>query len=122
MLAALLILTVTGLILYQWAYRPRFRRVKDIQRENSHFEELKTNIEYIKTTGTEKKEIEKNNNLVTKNLKKIFPLVTSKAVFATIPNYLLVNALPLPFLLIADKRGTLSIFLLYSQLNVLFGH
>ncbi|CAJ0761146.1 16105_t:CDS:2 [Entrophospora sp. SA101] len=91
-----------------WAYRPRFRRVKDIQRENSHFEELKTNIEYIKTTGTEKKEIEKNNNLVTKNLKKIFPLVASKSVFATIPNYLLVKALPLPFLLIADTRGTLT--------------
>ena len=118
---ALLILTVVGLILYQWAYLPRFRRTKDIQQENSHFEELKANVEYIKISGAEKKEIKKNNNLITKNLKKLFPLVASKTFFATIPNYLLIKALPLPFLLVADARGTLSLFVLYTKLNVLFG-
>ncbi|CAI2189138.1 7622_t:CDS:2 [Funneliformis geosporum] len=105
---ALLVLVVVGLLLYQIAYRPRFRRTKDVQQENKHFEELKNNLEYIKITGTEKKEIEKNDNLVTKNLKKIFPLVAGKTTFATIPNYLLVKALPLPFLLVAETRGVVA--------------
>ncbi|KLL01703.1 MAG: ABC transporter, MsbA-related [Mycoplasmataceae bacterium RC_NB112A] len=121
LLAALLILTIIGLVLYQWACRPRFRRTKDIRHENNRFEELKTNLEYIKITGTEKKEIEKNDSLITKNLKKIFPLVASKAAFATVPNYLLLKTLPLPFLLIAETQGTISLFVLYAKLNALFG-
>jgi hypothetical protein len=79
------------------------------------------NIEYIKVTGAEKKEIKKNNNLLTKNLKKIFSLVSSKTVFATVPNYLLVKTLPLPFLLVAETKGVVSLFVLYTKLNVLFG-
>jgi hypothetical protein len=57
---------------------------------------------------------------VTKNLKKIFLLVASKTIFATIPNYLLVKALPLPFLLFAEARGATELFILYTKLNVLF--
>ncbi|RHZ35541.1 ATP-binding cassette domain-containing protein [endosymbiont GvMRE of Glomus versiforme] len=121
LLGALLILTIFGLLLYLLAYLPRLRRTKDVQQENKHFEELKTNIEYIKIVGSEKEEIKKNDNLVTKNLKKIFPLVVGKTTFATVPNYLLVKALPLPFLLFAETRGVAGLFALYTKLNVLFG-
>ncbi|CAG8646154.1 12018_t:CDS:2, partial [Ambispora gerdemannii] len=121
-LVTLFILTVAGLLLYQLAYRPRWRRTRNIQRENKHFEELKENTEYIKITGTEKQEIKKNKSLLHKNLKKILPLAVNKSLFATVPNYLMVKALPLPFLLAANSRGMeeIYLFLLYTKLNALF--
>lgn len=122
LLLALFILTVSGLILYQFTYRFRWQRTKKIQQENKHFEELKENTEYIKITGNESEEIQKNNRLIKKNLGSIFYLVISKSLFATIPNYLLLEIFPVFFLIAAYQRGagTAELFPLYAILGKFF--
>lgn len=122
LLLSLLILTVSALMLYQFAYRFRWQRTKKVQQENKYFEELKENTEYIKITGTEREEIQENNRLIEKNLDSILYLAISKSLFATIPNYLLLKILPVFFLIAAHQQGagTAELFLLYIGLNNFF--
>src|SRR4051795_5705157 len=99
--------SVVSLFLFLFAYRYRLQRTKSIQKENKRFEEIKNNIEYIKISGAEKQEIRKNKIFSTNNLKNIFALAFSKSLFATIPNYVMVEILPILFLtLVGGREGT----------------
>ena len=104
----LFILGVVAIILYQFAYYYRLKRTKSIQRENKHFEELKNNIEYIKTVGSEKQEVRRNDKLLKNNLKNVLHLAGSKSLYATLPNYALLEYLPVIFLIaIGKSQGVL---------------
>jgi len=94
LLLALLIITATAVLLYQLAYHYRIRRIRAIQRENKHFEEIKDNVEYVKINGAEKKEISKNKRLIKNGTKNMLFFALSKSLYATIPNYSMLKYLP----------------------------
>src|SRR5436309_2947228 len=91
--------SVVSLFLFLFAYRYRLQRTKSIQKENQRFEEIKNNIEYIKISGAEKQEIKKSKTFSNNNLKNIFALVFSKSLYATIPNYVMVEIFPILLLI-----------------------
>jgi len=92
------------------AYRYRLRRTKSIQKENKLFEEIKNNIEYIKIIGSEKQEIKKSNFFSSGD---VFALSFSKALYATIPNYVMIKILPILFLILVAGQDGVFLGLLY---------
>jgi len=103
--AALFVLTVAAVLLYQLSYRYRKRRNKVINRENKQFEEIKDNIEFIKTAGAEEKEIRQNKKSFRNDAKSIFPIALSKSLYGTIPNYILLEYMPVVLLLFLADNG-----------------
>jgi glucose-6-phosphate 1-dehydrogenase len=107
-------------LLYQLSYRFRLRRNKSLQKENKNFEEIKDNIEYIKATGSEKTEIQKDQKLMKKTSRNLFALALSKSLYGTIPNYILLEYLPVFLLFTLAKTGFWAV--LYIKLDKLFSN
>jgi ABC-type multidrug transport system fused ATPase/permease subunit len=119
---SLFILALTALVLFRLAYRYRKRRLNFIQRENKRFEEVRNNIEYIKVTGAEKKEIKKSKQFLKNNWKNILGLSFTKSLYASITNYVLLEFLPIFFLIFfVGGQGVGFSFALFLSLKELFG-
>jgi len=104
-------------ILYYISYQYKLKRDQEIDKENKRFKELRDNIEYIKTTGTENKEIEQSNQQLANNLQKNYAFVVTKSIYATIPSYVLVRFIPFLFLVMS---GQVSGAVLYAKLASMF--
>ena len=63
-LGALVILVVIVPLLYYLSYRYRLKRDREFEKENKRFRELRENIEYVKVTGNEEKEIIRSNQTI----------------------------------------------------------
>ncbi|CAI2163586.1 2060_t:CDS:2 [Funneliformis geosporum] len=85
------------------SYHYRTRRNRAIQRENKHFEEIKDNVEYVKISGAEKKEIAKNKKLIKNDTKNMLFFALSKSLYATIPNYAMLKYLPITLLFLVQE-------------------
>jgi len=66
-LLALFVLILIASALFHITYRYRLKRINFIQRENKRFEEIKNNIEYVKVSGAEKREIKKSRQFLKNN-------------------------------------------------------
>ena len=116
-MGALAILIILVPILYYISYRYKLKRDREFEKENKRFKELRSNIEYIKTTGAENQEIERSNQQFTNNLRKNYTFIALKSVYATIPGYILVRFIPFLFLIISGQLGGA---VLYAKLASLF--
>ena len=116
-LGALIILIILVPLLYYLSYRYRLKRDKEIDKENKRFKELKDNIEYIKSTGAESKEIKQSNQQFIDNLRKNYSFVFTKSIYATVPSYILVRFIPFFFLII---NGQANGAILYTKLSSMF--
>ena len=97
-LGFLVIMALSAALLYWIAYYYHYQKNQRMQKEDKNFKELSDNIEYIKTVGTEKEEIKKNNILLNSNLRKSHSFVLAKSAYATVPSYLLRHGVPLIFI------------------------
>ncbi|CAG8464038.1 1072_t:CDS:2 [Ambispora leptoticha] len=114
--------SLTALILFRLAYRYRKQRLNFIQKENKRFEEIKNNIEYIKIKGAEKKEIKKSRQFLKNNWRNILSLSFTKSLYASITNYVLLEFLPIFFLIFfVGGQGVGFSVALYISLKELFG-
>jgi ABC-type multidrug transport system fused ATPase/permease subunit len=105
-LLALFILAVVAYLFYRLSYRYRLQRNKAIQKENKYFEEIKNNIQYIKTTGSERAEIDKNKKLAKAEKKNFLSLALSKSLYGSIPNYIMLEYMPIILLFfLGGKEG-----------------
>jgi len=104
-------------ILYYISYRYKLKRDREFEKENKRFKELKDNIEYVKTTGAEKKEIKQSNQQFDRNLRKNYTFIATKSIYATIPSYILVRFIPFLFLVMS---GQVSGAVLYAKLASMF--
>jgi len=100
----LFFLSLVAFRLYRLSYYYRSRRTRQIQKENKHLTELENNLEYIKTVGSERKEIHEHQLLLKNNLKNAVFLAISKSLYATLPNYALLKYLPILFLLLVKDK------------------
>ncbi|CAG8785696.1 24811_t:CDS:2, partial [Racocetra persica] len=116
-LAALLFLIILVPTLYYFSYRYKLKRDREFDRENKRFKELKDNLEYIKTTGAEDREIQQSQQQFTNNLRRNYAFVLTKSIYATIPSYILVRFIPFTFLVIS---GQASKAILYAKLDKMF--
>lgn len=105
-LLALLVLSVVAYLFYRLSYRHRLRRNRVIQKENKYFEEIKNNVQYIKATGSEKVEINKSKKQAKEEKKNFLSLALSKSLYGSVPNYILLEYMPI-FLLffLGGKEG-----------------
>lgn len=117
-LFSLLFLMLIAFLLFKLTYSYRLKRLKFIQKENKRFEEIKNNIEYVKVTGAEKKEINKSRQFLRNNWKNVVRLSFTKSLYAAIPNYVILEILPIIFL--PFFVGSEFIFSLYLSLKELF--
>jgi ATP-binding cassette, subfamily B, multidrug efflux pump len=121
---ALLGLALVATLLYQLAYYYRKKRNLNIHRENKQFEEIKNNIEYIKVSGSEKIEMQKNRASMKKTAKSLFPLALAKSLYGTIPNYIILDYAPVILLLLAGEKTWAALYIplkeLFSQWKKLF--
>ncbi|CAI2171415.1 8198_t:CDS:2 [Funneliformis geosporum] len=74
----LAILAILVPVLYYISYRYKLKRDREFEKENKRFKELKDNVEYVKTTGTENQEIKKSNQQFASNLRKNYAFVATK--------------------------------------------
>jgi ABC-type multidrug transport system fused ATPase/permease subunit len=116
-LGALAILAILVPVLYYLSYRYKLKRDREFEKENKRFKELRDNIEYIKTTGAENKEIKQSNQQFTNNLRKNYAFIATKSIYATIPSYILVRFIPFLFLVMS---GQVSGAVLYAKLSSMF--
>ena len=121
---ALIFLTLIATLLYQLSYYYRQRRKRTINQENKQFEEIKNNIEHIKIAGAEEIEIQKNKKSMKDTAKKLFPLALSKSLYGAIPNYILLEYMPVILLLCLGKGIWAALYIplkeLFSQWKKLF--
>jgi ABC-type multidrug transport system fused ATPase/permease subunit len=118
---SLFILALTALVLFRLTYRYRKQRLNFIQKENKRFEEIKNNIEYIKIRGAEKKEIKKSKQFLKNNWRNILNLSFTKSLYASITNYVLLEFLPIFFLIfLVGGQGVGFSIVLYFSLKELF--
>nr|CAG8557813.1 10663_t:CDS:10 [Entrophospora candida] len=113
---------LTAFVLFRLTYRHRKQRLNFIQKENKRFEEIKNNIEYIKITGAEKKEIRKTKQFLKNNWRNILNLSFTKSLYASITNYVLLEFLPVFFLIFfVGNQGVGFSVALFLSLRDLFG-
>ncbi|CAG8592168.1 1902_t:CDS:1, partial [Ambispora leptoticha] len=113
---ALLFLAVIATLLYQLTYHYRKRRNRVVYQENKQFEEIKNNLEYIKITGAEAIEIRKNKKSMKDTAKNLFPLALSKSLYGTIPNYILLDYMPVVLLLCLGKGIWAALYIPLKEL------
>lgn len=119
-LLALFILVFTAFVLFRLTYSYRLKRLKFVQKENKRFEEVKNNIEYIKTRGAEKSEIKKSRRFLKNNWKDVFYLSFTKSLYAAVPNYVILEILPIFFLAFFVSQGAGFTLALYVSMKDLF--
>jgi ABC-type multidrug transport system fused ATPase/permease subunit len=117
-LTALLILVILVPTLYYISYRYKLKRDRSFDRENKRFKELRDNLEYIKTTGAEIREIRESKRQFTNNLRKNYAFMTTKSIYATIPSYILVRFIPFLFLVMSGQAEDGAV--LYAKLASIF--
>ena len=113
-----------AILFYRLAYHYRKKRSLNIHQENKQFEEIKNNIEYIKVSGSEKIEIQKNKVSMRMTAKSLFPLALTKSLYGTIPNYIILEYAPVVLLFCVGAKMWAALYIpikeLFSQWKKLF--